>query len=151
MEKKFKTFEDLIIWKESMNLSIEIYKLFKNCRDFGFRDQVQRSSISVPSNIAEGFERQSDKEFIRSLFIAKGSNGELRTQLYLAMELSYIDKEIGLEKIEKARQISAMIYSLIKVRRTSILKPLLLSLFLLPPSSFLFNLLTLLPWFTTTL
>ncbi len=110
MEKKYHTFEDLIIWKESMNLSIEIYKLFKNCRDFGFRDQIQRSSISVPSNIAEGFERQSDKEFIQFLFIAKGSNGELRSHLYLAIELSYFEKQIGLEIIDKAKKISVMIY-----------------------------------------
>ncbi len=117
MEKKNQTFEDLIVWKESMKLGIEIYKLFKNCRDFGFRDQIQRSSISVPSNIAEGFERQTDKEFIQFLFIAKGSNGELRTQLYLAMELDYIDKQIALEKIEIAKKISIMIYKVIKVRK----------------------------------
>jgi len=124
MEKKYQTFEDLIVWKESMSLSIEIYKLFKNCKDFGFRDQIQRSSISVPSNIAEGFERQSDKEFIRSLYIAKGSNGELRTQLYLAMELGYIEKETAMEKIENARQISSRIYRLIKVRRSTTPNPI---------------------------
>ena len=107
-----------------MSLSIEIYKLFKNCKDFGFRDQIQRSSISVPSNIAEGFERQSDKEFIRSLYIAKGSNGELRTQLYLAMELGYIEKETAMEKIENARQISSRIYRLIKVRRSTTPNPI---------------------------
>lgn len=124
MEKKNQTFEDLIVWKESMNLSTEIYKLFKNCRDFGFRDQIQKSSISVPSNIAEGFERQTDKEFIQFLFIAKGSNGELRTQLYLAIELAYIDQQIGLEKIEKAKKISAMIYRVIKVRKNKYPKTL---------------------------
>jgi len=117
MEKNCQTFEDLIIWKESMKLSIEIYKLFKNCRDFGFRDQILKSSISVPSNIAEGFERQTDKEFIQFLFIAKGSNGELRTQLYLAMELDYIDKQIALEKIDIAKKISIMIYKVITVRK----------------------------------
>lgn len=95
-EKIYQSFEDLLIWKESMRFSVEIYKLFRDSRDFGFRDQIQRASVSVPSNIAEGFERQTDKEFVQYLFIAKGSNGELRTQLYLAIELKYIERKEGL-------------------------------------------------------
>jgi four helix bundle protein len=116
-EKNYQSFEDLLIWKESMRLSVEIYQLFKECRDFGFKDQIQRASVSVPSNIAEGFERQTDKEFVQFLFIAKGSNGELRKQLYLAIELKFIEKKPGLEMIEKAKKISSMIQNLIKVRR----------------------------------
>ncbi|WP_221394023.1 four helix bundle protein [Dyadobacter sp. NIV53] len=116
-DRVYQSFEDLMIWKESMRFSVEIYQLFKDSRDFGFIDQIQRASVSVPSNIAEGFERQTDKEFVQFLFIAKGSNGELRTQLYLAIELKYIDKKIGIEMIERARKISSMIQNLIKVRR----------------------------------
>ena len=114
------TFEDLLIWKESMKMCIEIYRLFKESRDFGFKDQVQRTSVSVPSNIAEGFERQSTKEFIQYLYIAKASNGELRTQLLLAIELNIIEEKTGLYLVERAKKISAMIQSLINVRKNGI-------------------------------
>ncbi|GAB6282455.1 MAG: hypothetical protein STSR0008_12010 [Ignavibacterium sp.] len=67
-------FEDLIVWQKSFNLSIEIYRLFKDSLDFGFKDQICRTSLSIPSNIAEGFERESNKEFISFLQIAKGSS-----------------------------------------------------------------------------
>ena len=86
-------FEDLEMWKEGMQVCVRVYELLKDCKDFGFRDQIQRSAVSIPSNIAEGYERQTDKEFIHFLFIAKGSCGELRTQLYLAKELKYIQLE----------------------------------------------------------
>ena len=113
----YQSFEDLLIWKESMRLSLDIYKLFKDCKDFGLKDQIQRASVSVPSNISEGFERQTDKEFIQYLFIAKGSVAEVRTQIYLSVELNYIDKKQGQVLIEKAKKISSMIQNLIKVRR----------------------------------
>jgi len=108
-EKNYQSFEDLFIWKEAMRFSLEVYQLFRDSKDFGFRDQIQRASVSVPSNIAEGFERQTDKEFVQFLFIAKGSNGELRTQLYLAIELKYIEKKTGIEMIERAKKLSGMI------------------------------------------
>lgn len=111
------TFEDLLIWKESMKMCKEIYRLFKDSRDFGFKDQVQTTSVSVPSNIAEGFERQSSKEFIQYLYIAKASNGELRTQLLLAIELNIIEEKTGLNLVERAKKISAMIQSLINIRK----------------------------------
>ncbi len=100
-----------------MELCIDVYKSLKECRDFGFRDQIQRAVVSVPSNIAEGFERQTDKEFVQYLFIAKGSCGEVRTQLYLAAELGYIEKPQVEGLISKARKLSSMIQNLIKVRR----------------------------------
>lgn len=111
------TFEDLLIWKESMKMCKEIYRLFKDSRDFGFKDQIQRTSVSVPSIIAEGFKRQSSKEFIQYLYIAKASNGELRTQLLLAIELNIIEEKIGLNLVEQAKRISAMIQSLINIRK----------------------------------
>jgi len=86
-------FEDLNVWKESMKLSVDVYKAIKNCKDFGFRDQIFRSTVSIPSNIAEGFERQSNKEFIQFLYIAKASCGELRTQLYLAIKINLLEKK----------------------------------------------------------
>ena len=93
MESSIKKFEDLIVWQEAMLLVEMIYSNMKNCKDFGLRDQMQRSSVSVPSNIAEGFERKTNKEFIQYLFIAKGSCGELRTQIYLAVKVGIISAE----------------------------------------------------------
>jgi four helix bundle protein len=93
MAKKIEKFEDLEVWKESMRLAVDVYHHFKSLHDFGFRDQIQRSAVSIPSNIAEGFERHSNKEFIQFLFVAKGSAAELRTQLYLPIEIKFIEKE----------------------------------------------------------
>jgi len=111
-------FEDLEIWKQSIVLSIGIYKEFKNCKDFGFKDQITRSSLSIPSNISEGFERESNKEFIRFLYIAKGSCGELRTQIKIGIEIEYIDKVKGENFIQKAESISYMLNSFIQKRKS---------------------------------
>lgn len=103
-ENKYQTFEDLVVWKDGMRLCVDVYALLRDCRDFGFKDQIQRSAVSVPSNIAEGFERQTDKEFVQFLFIAKGSCAELRTQLYLASELKYIEKQKSIDFIDRAKK-----------------------------------------------
>ena len=81
------SFEDLEVWKRSCRLCVEIYKTLEACKEFGFRDQATRSALSIPSNIAEGYERNTPKEYTRFLKIAKGSCGELRTQLYIGIEL----------------------------------------------------------------
>jgi four helix bundle protein len=89
-----KTFEDLPVYQKAKDLCINIYK-FENeiyRKDFGFKDQIQRASISVLNNIAEGFERGSDKDFIKFLYYSKGSVGEIRSLLNIAVELNYIDK-----------------------------------------------------------
>jgi len=106
-------FEDFIVWKKAMRLVIEIYKNLKDCKDFGFNDQIQRAGVSIPSNISEGFERQHNKEKIQFYYIAKGSCGELRTQLYHAKELNYIVDNIAKDLISKSNEISAMLYKLI--------------------------------------
>ena len=112
-----KRFEDFIVWKKSMQLSIEIYKNLSDCKDFGFRDQIQRAGVSVPSNIAERFERHYNKEKIQFYYIAKGSCGELRTQLYNAKELNYIRENLVKDLISKSNEISAMLYKLIITRK----------------------------------
>jgi len=112
-----KSFEDLDIWKESMQIAFQIYALFKSCKDFGFKDQIQRSAVSVPSNIAEGFERQTNKEFIQFLHIARGSCGELRTQIYLAEGFDYINKEDRKKMITQTKTLSAKITKLIIYRQ----------------------------------
>jgi len=114
---KIEKFEDLLVWKEGVRLAVEIYKQFKNCRDFGFKDQLQKAAVSIPSNIAEGYERQTNKEFIQFLYIAKGSCGELRTQIYIAIKLKIITKEKGDSLIDKTKKNSAMLYKLIETRK----------------------------------
>jgi len=97
-----------------MWISLEIYKIMKKCTDFGFKDLIQRSSVS---NISEGFERQTNKEFIQFLFIAKGS-GELRTQIHLGYHLNYINKEEYDILLDKTKMLSSKIGNLIKIRKT---------------------------------
>ena len=110
-------FEDLEVWKRSARLSADIYRALNDVKDFGFRDQITRSGLSIPSNIAEGFERKSKKEFLVFLKYALGSCGELRTQTYIGMEIGYINKITGNNWIQETKEISAMITSLIKTNR----------------------------------
>ena len=84
-------FEDILAWQKSKELTIQIYRLFEESKDFGFKDQIQRASVSVMNNIAEGFERKSYKEFKHFLYIAKGSCGEVRSMLIIAHELKKIN------------------------------------------------------------
>ena len=129
MEKKIESFEDLFIWQESMDLCTEIYQSLKDCRDFGLRDQLQKSSVSIPSNIAEGYERETRKEFIRFLYISKGSSGELRTQLIIAKRLKIIEEVKCLLFIDKTKRIAAMIQNLIKKKKASLLTDSIRSFF----------------------
>ena len=110
-------FEDLDVWKRSARLSAEIYKQTQNLNDFGFRDQLTRAGLSVPSNIAEGMERASEKEKCRFLDIAKSSCAELRTQTYIGIEIDYIEKSTGNKWVAESREISAMLVGLMKTLR----------------------------------
>jgi len=110
-------FEDLEVWKEGVRLTVDIYKALQGCKDFSLRDQLQRSAVSIASNISEGYERKGNKEFIQYLYIAKGSCAELRTQLYIAMETGILDKSQTAGFIEKTKKISAMLYKLIQIRK----------------------------------
>ena len=92
---KIQNFEELEVWKLSMELCTEVYKLTNTdlfSKDFGLKDQIRRSAISVPSNISEGYERTGKNQFLYFLAISKGSCGELRTQLRIAFNLEYITK-----------------------------------------------------------
>lgn len=86
-------FEDLLCWQKARLLTKEVYGAFMACRDHGFKDQIQRASISVMSNIAEGFESGTKQEFLNYLYIAKGSAGEVRAQLYAAHDIGYLNIE----------------------------------------------------------
>ena len=111
-------FEDLAVWKRSARLSAELYKSLKDLKDFGFRDQITRAGLSIPSNIAEGYERESAKETANFLNYAKGSAGELRTQLYIGMDIGYIERDAGLAWIREAEEISRMLHGLMQTIRT---------------------------------
>lgn len=114
---KFDSFEKITSWQKARQFNKRIYvatetEQFK--RDFDLIRQIRRASISISSNIAEGFERNSDKEFIYFLFVAKASAGEVRSQLYLAFDLNYIDENILDELIAEVTRISQLISGLIK-------------------------------------
>ena len=111
-------FEKLEVWKRSCRLCVDLYRALNGCRDFGFKDQITRSALSVPSNIAEGYERDSGNEYARFLKIAKGSCGELRTQLYIARETGLLDATAACDFIAEAVEISKMIHGLIKRLQT---------------------------------
>lgn len=112
----FRTFEEIAAWQEARVLVGEIYSATGRvpfCTDFGLREQVQRAAVSIGSNIAEGFARRGNREFIKFLWIAKGSAAEVATQLYFAKDLSYIDEQLFNKLYARAKKISAMLFNLI--------------------------------------
>ena len=111
---KVNQFEELIAWQKSFALAKLVYASFKDLKDFGFKDQIQRASISIMNNIAEGFERRGDKEFSHFLFIAKGSAAEVRSMLYVAKDLRYISESGYLEMTNNVIEISKITSALIK-------------------------------------
>lgn len=113
------SFEDLEVWKKSCQLTVNLYKLLKDCRDYGLKDQMLRSSVSIPSNIAEGSERNSIPDFQRFLNIAKGSAAELRTQVYISKEVKVFSDSVAKELIQELKSISKMLQALHKSLKNS--------------------------------
>jgi len=114
-------FEDLVVWQKARVLTNEIYKITKKpefSKDLGLKDQIQRASVSIMSNIAEGFERGSKEEFIQFLYISRGSCGEVRTQLYVAKDQNYITEEEFQKLQDLAVEVSRLIYHLIESVKT---------------------------------
>src|SRR3972149_5255305 len=125
MKKAIQNFEDLHVWLRSRELVKLIYELTKNKlfnKDYSLTDQIKRSSVSVLSNIAEGFERGSNKEFIQFLYIAKGSCGEVRSQLYVALDRGYIAQEEFSELLKSFKRLSVMISNLVDYLKSSRMK-----------------------------
>ena len=87
---KIQKFEDIVTWQESRILVNDMYEIFNKCKDYAFRDQIQRAVVSIMNNIAEGYERGGNREFARFLYIAKASCAEVRSMLYIALDLEYI-------------------------------------------------------------
>ena len=105
--------ENLHIWLDSRELVRDVYTLMANNRDYGFKDQIQRASVSVMNNIAEGFEYNSDPMFVRYLNIAKGSCSELKSMLYLCEDLGYCTQTQRIQLQEKLFTVSSGIYKMI--------------------------------------
>ncbi|MEK7322307.1 MAG: four helix bundle protein [Pseudomonadota bacterium] len=95
--------EKLEVWKRGCRLAVDVFQILEHSKEYGFRDQITRSALSVPSNIAEGFERDSPREFCRFLKIAKGSSGELRTQLYIAAEVGLLERDTAFSYDPRSR------------------------------------------------
>lgn len=115
-------FQDLTVWQRGRDLAVLIYQLTSSdpfCRDYSLRDQMRRAVISIPSNIAEGDERETDKEAIRSFFIAKGSAAELLTQVIIARDIGYLDQQQLDNLSERCSEILRMLANLIKSRSRS--------------------------------
>jgi four helix bundle protein len=108
------TFEKLEVWRRSEDLAVRICRAMRESRGFGFRDQITRAAVSVPSNISEGVERNSKAEFRNFLGIAKGSAGELRTQITIARELEYFTSQEAREMLGESIEISRMLHGLIR-------------------------------------
>lgn len=106
--------EELRIWIDARSFVVDIYKMMSENRDYGFRDQIQRASVSIMNNIAEGFEYNSDSVYIRYLNIAKGSCSEVKSMLYLCEDLGYCSQEQRVELQAKLLSISSGIYKLVQ-------------------------------------
>jgi four helix bundle protein len=107
----FHSFEDLEVWKIACALAVHVYEQLRDSRDFGLRDQMQRSAVSIASNIAEGAER-GGRDFIRFLSIARGSSSELRTQAYIAQRIESISEQSAGHIVEQTKRINRMLISL---------------------------------------
>ena len=119
MNKKIEKFEDIVAWQNARILTQDIYALFRLNKDFGFKDQIQRAAVSVMSNIAEGYERQTNKEFAQFLYIAKGSCAEIRSLLYIGRDLKYITEEQFIKLNSTSLVISKLISGFITYIRKS--------------------------------
>lgn len=115
-----KSFEDLEVWQRSRVLAVDVCRTFQDSKIYSLRDQIMRSAISVPSNIAEGAERNTKPEFVQFLGYAKGSLAELRTQLMIAQDLSCLSLAKATAMLDEGRQLSRMLYCLAQSQKPNI-------------------------------
>ena len=106
-------YENLEVWKKSKCLAVSVYKSMARCRDYGFKDQITRCSLSVVSNIAEGMERKTKPDKVRFLVIAKGSIAEFKAQTQVGMEIDYIEHNLGCRWLAESEEVSKMLQGLI--------------------------------------
>lgn len=108
------SYEDLDVWKRACRLSCQIYETLSNCKDFSFKDQITRSGLSIPCNIAEGFERGSIKERRQFLYYSKGSAAELKTQIYIGQKVGFIRSDTASKWLDEVSQLKKMLAALIQ-------------------------------------
>ena len=111
-------FEDIIAWQKAQDLAVEIYSTFKILKDFGFKDQICRAVVSISNNIAEGFDRRTDADFARFVYMALGSCSEVKSMLYLSNRLKFLEYEKANKLINQANEISKILRGLIKSLNT---------------------------------
>ncbi len=109
-----KKFEELLVWQKSQDFAVTIYSSFSDLKDYSFKDQISRASVSISNNIAEGFDRNTNPDFIRFLYFATSSNSEVRSMLYLSERLRYLSLDKSKELIKKSNEISRMLHGLIR-------------------------------------
>lgn len=122
---KFERFEDIVAWQKSRDLARLIYGDTNQgtfSKDYGLKDQIRRAVVSISSNIAEGFERNGNKEFVQFLSQAKGSCGEVRSQLYVALDQQYISSDTFEDRYQRSIEISRLLSGLIRSLNASSLK-----------------------------
>ncbi|MGC1516476.1 MAG: four helix bundle protein [Maribacter sp.] len=107
-------FEDLKVWQKSQDFAVAIYKNFAFLKDYAFKDQISRASVSISNNIAEGFDRSSNADFKRFLYFSLASNSELRSMLYLAARLEYVDQQLSKALVGETNEVSKMLYAFMK-------------------------------------
>lgn len=119
----YRSFESLDVWKRGCRLAQSVYEALSGTREFTLRDQMTRAAVSIPSNIAEGYERGTERDFVRFLRIAQGSAAELRTQAYIASSIQLLDNDVGEHLIRECKEIGAMLQGLAKARSKNIKEP----------------------------
>ncbi|HTA83887.1 MAG TPA: four helix bundle protein [Bacteroidia bacterium] len=107
-------FEDIIAWQKAQDYAVDVYSAFRDSRDFGFRDQIGRAVVSISNNIAEGFDRSSNADFSRFLYIAMGSCSEVKSMIYLSTKLKYLTEKEQTQLLKKGDEVSKIIRGLIK-------------------------------------
>ena len=116
----YQSFESLEVWKRACRLATSVYAALRDCKDFGLKDQMTRAGVSIASNIAEGYERGTNKDFIRFLKISQGSAAELRTQAYIANSIGALGKKDMSNIVEECKGIGAMLQALGKARSNNV-------------------------------
>lgn len=114
----YRSFEELVVWKDACDLAVTVYEMLGDCRDFGLKNQMTRSAVSIASNIAEGAERNSNPDFARFLHIAKGSAAELRTQAIIATRVGILSSTQADTIIEATKKLGAQLQSLARSLKT---------------------------------
>ena len=111
---KIQRFEDIIAWQKAQDLAVDIYRIYKSSKDFAFRDQIFRAVVSISNNIAEGFDRNSDKDFSRFLYFSYSSCSEVKSMIYLSEKIGYINDITKDDIIAKCNEVQKLIFGFIK-------------------------------------